>query len=92
MPVKIEEINSKIQVWVVDSLQKAFPKTRKPKRSKQSIKLYSAGNETEDAQILIRPKLGLDLTKVSFTFSDLSSSESTISARVIISKVGSRGA
>ena len=73
-----KEINSKIQFWVVNSLEKAFPKSRKPKRSEQSITLFSASNETEDAQILIRPKLGLNLNKVSFSFTDLSSTQSKI--------------
>ena len=56
---------------VHDALEKLFPQTLRPSRSAQHISLRAARNETEDAQVALRPPKGVSLDGVSFTFTDL---------------------
>jgi Glycoside hydrolase 123, catalytic domain/Glycoside hydrolase 123 N-terminal domain len=75
---KQDKDETKIHCWVDNSLVKNFPHTRKPKNAQKVINLKSAKNETADFQIFLRPRMGLNLEKVTFEFSDLKSSEATI--------------
>ncbi len=60
-----------IAVWTTHSLEKLFPHTEPPARAPGAIRLKAARNESEDAQIVVRPPKGATVDEASVRFSDL---------------------
>jgi len=60
-----------IAVWTTHALDKLFPQTEPPPRCSRSISLKAGRNESEDAQIAVRPAKGTTVEQASVHFSDL---------------------
>lgn len=60
-----------LNLWTSHSLDKIFPDTLKPEDASECIDLKAAGNEREDAQIIIRTDNYLTLTKTAVSFTPL---------------------
>ena len=56
-----------VEYWTTHSLDKLFPQSEMPARAAREIRLKAAGNESEDAQIVVRPTRTLTRARVSFT-------------------------